>query len=148
MPEVISPTKTETKSHEAPAQVNKTEAVATIQNPIKATDPSSVGGEGVSTSSRPARIHIMQEGNVTSAVDGVDATTPARVKIPPKFSEEVEKEIRTMMNNARTVKDHNMFKTDEDVVKLATFTNNLIQLMNAEYIVSCSPSYPDLLDWN
>ncbi|KAI1609519.1 hypothetical protein EDD36DRAFT_73541 [Exophiala viscosa] len=135
MSEVISPTKTETetKSHESPAQVNKTEAVATIQNPIKTTNPSSVSGEGVTLSSPSAPAHIKQDGHVTSAVDGFDATTPAGVRIPPKFSEEAEKEIRTMMNNARSVKDHNMFKTDEDVVKLATFTTNLIQLMNAEY---------------
>ncbi|KIV81483.1 hypothetical protein PV11_03668 [Exophiala sideris] len=134
MPEVMSPTKTETKSHEAPAQVNKTEAVAIIQNTIKATDPSPSSGEGVSLSSPPAHAINKQDGNVTSPVDGVDGTTPVKVKNPPKFSEEVEKEIRTMMNNARNIKDHNMFKTDEDVVKLATFTTNLIQLMNAEYV--------------
>ncbi|KAK4943361.1 hypothetical protein LTR10_017035 [Elasticomyces elasticus] len=117
MPEGMSPTKTETKSHEAPAQVNKTEAVAIIQNPIKATDPSPSSGEGVSISSPPAHAINKQDGNVTSPVDGVDGTAPVKVKNPPKFSEEVEKEIRTMMNNARSVQDHNMFKRDEDVAK-------------------------------
>lgn len=145
MSEVTSSTQTETKVHEALDPVTKTETNATAQNATDPAKPSLSTSEDMPPSSPKAQIAKNQDGNVAPAANDVGGTTPAKVYSPPKYSETTEKEIRTMMNNARGVKDNNPFTADGDVAKLAMFTTNLVQLLNAEYIVSCSPPYPDLL---
>lgn len=70
--------------------------------------------------------------------------TPPRAHGPPKFSASTEANIRHMLNMARHAHQDNQFKTEEDVKELALLTTNLIQLMNASYIVGARPWYQTL----
>ena len=59
---------------------------------------------------------------------------------PLKFDAATEDRVRDLMSKARSVANggDNAFKSDEDIYDLALLTNNLVQLMNAAYIVSVS----------
>lgn len=71
----------------------------------------------------------------TAATRG-KGTSSTRVHANAKFDPVTEEEIRDLMQNARNVDKTHQFKTEEDITKLAHLTTNLIQLLNAEYIVS------------
>ena len=77
----------------------------------------------------------------TTNTNGAAKTAAPRVYNEHKFDPATEEEIRSIMFNARNISEDSQCKTETDVVKLATLTTNLIQLLNAEYIVSL-PSCP------
>lgn len=74
-------------------------------------------------------------GNSRPAADAATTTSDARVCSIPKFNPDTEKEIRTLMNNVRLIQEGNTLN-EEGIMDLAALTTNLIQLLNAEYIVS------------
>lgn len=71
----------------------------------------------------------------TSANRGKGMST-TRSHVNYKFDPATENEIRDLMQNARNVDKTHHFKSDKDTTKLAHLATNLIQLLNAEYIVS------------
>lgn len=67
---------------------------------------------------------------------------------PPRFDPTTEDHIRELMHKAKAVakgsKD-NSFKSEDEIKELAEFTTNLVQLMNAAYIVSSVMLNPRIL---
>ena len=57
---------------------------------------------------------------------------------PPKFDAATEERVRDLLGKARSVANggDNAFKSEVDIYDLTLLTNNLVQLMNAAYIVS------------
>jgi len=91
------------------------------------------------TSTPPVKVKgpAQQEGNASTSGDVVPTTEPRRYT-PPKFNPQTEKELRDLMNKARSMQrgESKQFNTEEEILGLALFATNLVQLMNSEYIVS------------
>jgi hypothetical protein len=127
MAEVTSPTKTKIESPLKSDSATKPQPIA-MEKAIKDDVPSSDSVKPMSPTSTPD-------------TNGVDKTPARRVYKDHKFDPATEEEIRSIMLDARNISHDNEINTETDIVKLATLTTNLIQLLNAEYIVSL-PSCP------
>ncbi|KIW55244.1 hypothetical protein PV05_07539 [Exophiala xenobiotica] len=120
MAEVTSPTKTKTESPMKSDSTTKPESTA-MEKATKGDVPSSDSVKPMSPAS-------------TTNTNGAAKTAAPRVYNEHKFDPATEEEIRSIMFNARNISEDSQCKTETDVVKLATLTTNLIQLLNAEYI--------------
>ncbi|KAK5363082.1 hypothetical protein LTR20_009991 [Exophiala xenobiotica] len=120
MAEVTSPTKTKIESPLKSDSATKPQPIA-MEKAIKDDVPSSDSVKPMSPTSTPD-------------TNGVDKTPARRVYKDHKFDPATEEEIRSIMLHARNISHDNEINTETDIVKLATLTTNLIQLLNAEYI--------------
>ncbi len=75
-----------------------------------------------------------QDDKAKSTQHDVPSSAP-HVYVRPKFSTSTEKEIRTLMENARRVQTGDQATVGEDATEMALFTHSLVQLLNAEFIV-------------
>ncbi|EXJ87331.1 hypothetical protein A1O3_04290 [Capronia epimyces CBS 606.96] len=91
------------------------------------------GNDLTCPSTTKAEPNAQQNGSSTPPADAAATAPDTRVYIIPKFSTSTEKEIRTLMNRVRSIQDGSTF-TEEDTMKLAALTTNLVEIMNAEYI--------------
>lgn len=123
MPEDCTPT--ESNPELSPTVASKTETVAPeVVNEATAPSPDEVEAT------------IQQDERPMPTAPAPVKAVPARRKYgTSKFNPSTEKEIRVLMNNARIYPDESRLTTEEDIVQLAMFTTNLIQLLNAEFIV-------------
>lgn len=125
-----TPTKANPKS--SPNVASKTETVA----------PEAVN-EATAPSTGKVEATIPQDETPMPTAPAPVKAVPARRKYDtPKFNPSTEKEIRVLMNNARIFPDDSRLTADKDIAQLAMFTTNLIQLLNAEFIVGV-PVYED-----
>jgi hypothetical protein len=100
---------------------------------------------GNSTATTPHPITAQVDSPKTNGQNTTSSPGPARkpVRTPPSFDAATEDHVRGLMMKARKVANggDNAFKSEEDVYDLALLANNLVQLMNAAYIVSSLKSH-------
>ena len=81
---------------------------------------------------------VSSENNVKSTSSNSLETGKRSHRPPPTFDAATELRVRDLMMQARKVANSgdNSFKSEEDIYDLALLANNLVQLLNAAYIVS------------
>lgn len=86
---------------------------------------------------------LVAENNNSSSRSGASKN---QHRSPPKFDAATENNIRDMMGKVRKSAggNDNPFQSEEDVKALAVLANNLVQLLNASYVVSMLPFHTEL----
>lgn len=134
MAEVVA-TSTMTTSHQAMAD-GTTESKP---NPRSSTSPKSDEVNDAATHATDGATTISSQTLATeSKSNGRSGTSKNQYRSPPKFDDATENNIREMMGKLRKSAggDDNLFQSGEDVKALALLANNLVQLLNASYVVS------------